>query len=596
MSLVSVDGQRVDVDEVVVVTGFRPDHSWLSEVHLDLDGELSAPVALAPEIHPAYHSCGSVSPHGANLLRQPEGDLYLVGMKSYGRAPSFLTLTGYEQTRSVVAEIAGDHEAAARVELVLPDTGVCGGSGLFDESADGGCCAPAATAPQLLTIGAAAAGQATPAAVVRLRLFLSCCGTGVLHPRPRPPSHLRRRPPARGGGPVRDRDHQLGCTVLRLPRRRRHHRGRPGLVANPDARRLHRRADRGGPAGVWVGRHIDAVGPRALMTLAILGAVAMVGVASSRRCPRSTSPGPSQASRCRPPSTHPPSPPSPGGPVATSHRVRAITAVTLVAGLASTVFAPLTAWLLEPLGWRAPTRSWPARRRDRSRALGGPAQALARSSHAVTTPAPAHRTTQPSTFRPGDFRLLVAAMALAGFCVPAVVVNLVPLLLENGLSLRTAATVMGVGGIGQVAGRLFYHRLARFTGPGVRTWVILGGRPDHGRVRGDPPPVGRRAVSPSSAAWPGACSPSSKPPPSPTAGDRRPTVRATGSSAARRWAPQHSLPGRGRSWQTTSAASPRRSGCWPWAWWSRPQASDPQQAGAFLDLITTSRRHRGSRG
>jgi thioredoxin reductase len=156
LTLVSTDGQRViDVDEVVVVTGFRPDHSWLSEVHLDLDGELSAPVALAPEIHPAYHSCGSVTPHGANLLRQPEGDLYLVGMKSYGRAPSFLTMTGYEQVRSVVAEIAGDHEAAARVDLVLPETGVCGGSGLFDEqSADGGCCAPAAVAePQLVTIG-----------------------------------------------------------------------------------------------------------------------------------------------------------------------------------------------------------------------------------------------------------------------------------------------------------------------------------------------------------------------------------------------------------------------------------------------------------
>ena len=118
-----------------MVTGFRPDHSWLSEVHLDLDGELSAPTALAPEIHPAYHSCGSVSPHGANLLRQPEGDLYLVGMKSYGRAPSFLTLTGYEQTRSVVAEIAGDYESAERVELVLPDSGVCGGSGLFEREA-----------------------------------------------------------------------------------------------------------------------------------------------------------------------------------------------------------------------------------------------------------------------------------------------------------------------------------------------------------------------------------------------------------------------------------------------------------------------------
>jgi thioredoxin reductase len=156
LTLTSLDGQQVsDVEEIVVVTGFRPDHSWLSEVHLDLDGELSAPVALAPEIHPAYHSCGSVSPHGANLLRQPEGDLYLVGMKSYGRAPSFLTLTGYEQTRSVVAEIAGDFDAADRVELVLPDSGVCGGSGLFDDEASSGGCGPSiTTAPELLTIGA----------------------------------------------------------------------------------------------------------------------------------------------------------------------------------------------------------------------------------------------------------------------------------------------------------------------------------------------------------------------------------------------------------------------------------------------------------
>ena len=84
-------------------------------------------------IDPTCHSCGTVYPHGADLLRQPEHGLYLAGMKSYGRAPSFLALTGFEQTRSIVAAIAGDHEAAARVELVLPDSGVCGGSGLFDE-------------------------------------------------------------------------------------------------------------------------------------------------------------------------------------------------------------------------------------------------------------------------------------------------------------------------------------------------------------------------------------------------------------------------------------------------------------------------------
>lgn len=152
----SQDGQVVEgVDEIVVVTGFRPDLSFLSEVRLDLDPVLSAPTALAPLIDPEVHSCGTVYPHGAAELAQPEAGLYVVGMKSYGRAPSFLTMTGFEQTRSIVAAIAGDHEAASRVELVLPETGVCGGSGLFDgqptEENGGGCCAPAP--PELVTIG-----------------------------------------------------------------------------------------------------------------------------------------------------------------------------------------------------------------------------------------------------------------------------------------------------------------------------------------------------------------------------------------------------------------------------------------------------------
>ncbi|MEU4806941.1 NAD(P)-binding domain-containing protein [Actinosynnema sp. NPDC023587] len=143
--LESQDGHRLDpVDEVVVLTGFRPDLSWLSEVRLDLDPVLQAPTALAPLIDPNAHSCGTVYPHGANELRHPEPGVFLVGMKSYGRAPTFLALTGYEQARSVVAEIAGDHEAARRVELTLPETGVCGGSGVFDaEPSGGGCCAPA---------------------------------------------------------------------------------------------------------------------------------------------------------------------------------------------------------------------------------------------------------------------------------------------------------------------------------------------------------------------------------------------------------------------------------------------------------------------
>lgn len=150
------DGRELPAaDTVVVLTGFRPDLSFLSEMRLDLDPTLEAPRNIAAEIDPNIHSCGSVQATGAADLAQPEPDLYLVGMKSYGRAPTFLALTGYEQVRSVVAAIAGDHEAAARVELALPDTGVCGGAGVFDDpdSAGGGCCAPAPTA----TTAAAAA-------------------------------------------------------------------------------------------------------------------------------------------------------------------------------------------------------------------------------------------------------------------------------------------------------------------------------------------------------------------------------------------------------------------------------------------------------
>lgn len=152
--LVAEDGRRLDpADRVVVATGFRPDLSFLTEVRLDLDVRLQAPTKVATEVDPNLHSCGSVRATGATDLAHPEPGFYIVGAKSYGRAPTFLAMTGYEQVRSVVAELSGDHEAADRVELELPDTGVCGGSGLFDapeQATSGGCCT---SAPQLVQIG-----------------------------------------------------------------------------------------------------------------------------------------------------------------------------------------------------------------------------------------------------------------------------------------------------------------------------------------------------------------------------------------------------------------------------------------------------------
>ncbi len=141
-------GRHVAVDELVVSTGFRPDLDFLREIRLSLDPALECPPALAPLIDPNEHSCGSVRPHGARELAQPEAGFYFAGMKSYGRAPTFLMMTGYEQVRSIAAELAGDHDAARRVELVLPETGVCNGApASVAPAAAAGCCAPPKPAP-----------------------------------------------------------------------------------------------------------------------------------------------------------------------------------------------------------------------------------------------------------------------------------------------------------------------------------------------------------------------------------------------------------------------------------------------------------------
>ncbi|MFG2569251.1 NAD(P)-binding domain-containing protein [Streptomyces sp. NPDC048567] len=174
--LVGEDGRRLDpVDEVIVLTGFRPDLTFLDELRLGLDERLQAPTELAPLIDPNQHSCGTVYPHGHRELSHPEPGVYLAGMKSYGRAPTFLAMTGYEQVRSIAAALAGDIESADRVELTLPETGVCGGAGLFDDpaadQADGaGCCAPAPALVQL-GVGAPATAAAEEATAG------GCCGS-----------------------------------------------------------------------------------------------------------------------------------------------------------------------------------------------------------------------------------------------------------------------------------------------------------------------------------------------------------------------------------------------------------------------------------
>jgi thioredoxin reductase len=173
---VAMDGARAapPVDEIIAATGFRPDWSFLSEVRLDLDPAVQSPRALAPLIDPNVHSCGTVRPHGAEELKQPEGDLFVIGMKSYGRAPTFLMLTGYEQARSVAAAIAGDWEAARRVELVLPETGVCSVD-RAPQAASAGCCGQAADEPVPVGIGGPPQARRAGAAPAPAAARAGCC-------------------------------------------------------------------------------------------------------------------------------------------------------------------------------------------------------------------------------------------------------------------------------------------------------------------------------------------------------------------------------------------------------------------------------------
>lgn len=161
------------IDEIICATGQRPDLSVSSELRLKLDPWLESTEALGPLIDPNLHSCGTVRPHGHRELAHPEPGFYTVGVKSYGRAPTFLMATGFEQARSVVAALAGDLEAADRVELDLPETGVCSiGPGDAD-AGDSGCCGTTGELPQV-AMYAAPVVASKPAGS-------SCCG-----PKPAP--------------------------------------------------------------------------------------------------------------------------------------------------------------------------------------------------------------------------------------------------------------------------------------------------------------------------------------------------------------------------------------------------------------------------
>ncbi|MEO1287919.1 MAG: FAD-dependent oxidoreductase [Chloroflexota bacterium] len=173
----SENGMSVTVDELIATTGARPNLEMLRELRLNLDSSLETTPILAPMIDPNIHSCGTVRPHGEAELRHPESNFYMIGMKSYGRAPSFLLATGYEQARSVVAYLVGDYEAAKEVQLNLPETGVCS-TDFADDELSGGCCSTPAS--ETVAVGNISIGEIPVSVgtipVVKNGNDSSCCG------------------------------------------------------------------------------------------------------------------------------------------------------------------------------------------------------------------------------------------------------------------------------------------------------------------------------------------------------------------------------------------------------------------------------------
>lgn len=155
------------VDRIIVATGQRPDLQMLREIRLDLDPATESPRVLAPLIDPNVHSCGTVRPHGHRELTQPDTGFYIAGIKSYGRAPTFLLATGYEQVRSIVAALAGDRTAADDVQLDLPETGVCSSNlpKVTGVETGGSCSTSCCDAPEPEPAATACCGKANETAV-----------------------------------------------------------------------------------------------------------------------------------------------------------------------------------------------------------------------------------------------------------------------------------------------------------------------------------------------------------------------------------------------------------------------------------------------
>ena len=156
-----------------------------------------------------------------------------------------------------------------------------------------------------------------------------------------------------------------------------------------------------------------------------------------------------------------------------AERTKPLTTITLVGGLASTVFAPIIAWLIDGLGWRGTYG-----------VLAGLLAVLALPMHlfflnrtwtdeASASAVKPSRAELRQVTRDPRFITLQIAVAIATFTLFAVTINIIPLIIERGAAYSLAAIALGLVGFGQVAGRFGYPSLERHTSTRARTVILF---------------------------------------------------------------------------------------------------------------------------
>jgi len=157
---------------------------------------------------------------------------------------------------------------------------------------------------------------------------------------------------------------------------------------------------------------------------------------------------------------------------ASRDRDRALLTLTLAAGLASTIFMPIEAWLLAHFGWRnaitilavvlgavtIPLHALVLRRAPAEAAIvpgigASPMQASLTLGAATRTPV---------------FWVLAAAFVVGNFATVSITVHLIPYLVDRGYAATSAAMMIGWMGAMQLPGRLFFVPVATWLGP---RWV-----------------------------------------------------------------------------------------------------------------------------